>query len=87
MIGLENQFSVFLRVAALHRFYCTVIGLVSFIYRGSYMSVDVLLNLLEEFGKREACRAVYLFLATKLINSIIRSMNVRFYLSCEIKIT
>ena len=51
------------------------------------MSVDVLLNLLEEFGKREACRAVYLFLATKLINSIIRSMNVRFYLSCEIKIT
>ena len=25
IIGLENQFSVFLRVSVLHRFYCTVL--------------------------------------------------------------
>ena len=28
MIGLENQFSVFMRVAVLHRFYCFVGNLV-----------------------------------------------------------
>ena len=37
--------------------------------------------------KCEACRAFYFFFATSLINSIIRSTNVRFYLSYEIKIT
>ena len=45
------------------------------IYRGSYMSAHVLLNLLNELGKRvkcEACRAFYLFFATSLINSIIQ---------------
>ena len=36
--------------------------------------------------KCKACRAFYLFFATSLINSI-KSMNVRFYLSYEIKIT
>ena len=39
------------------------------------MSTHVLLNLLNEFGKRdkcEACRAFYLFFATSLINSIIQ---------------
>ena len=37
------------------------------------MSAHVLLNLLKWFGKRdkcEACRAIYLFFATSLINSI-----------------
>ena len=45
------------------------------IYRGSYMSAHVLLNLLNELGKEikcEACRAFYLFFATNLINSIIQ---------------
>ena len=39
------------------------------------MSVHVLLNLLNELGKRdknEACRAFFLFFATSLINSIIQ---------------
>ena len=30
IIGLENQFSVFLRVAVLHRFYCTLLGCIWF---------------------------------------------------------
>ena len=54
------------------------------------MSAHVLLNLLNELGKRdkcEACRAIYLYYATSLINSIIQEHNVRFYLSYEIKIT
>ena len=37
------------------------------------MSAHVLLNLLNELGKEikcEACRALYLFFATSLINSI-----------------
>ena len=38
------------------------------LYRGSYMSAHVLLNLLNEMGKKEikceACRAFYLFFAT-----------------------
>ena len=45
------------------------------IHRGSYMSAHVLLNLLNELGKRikcEACRAFYLFFATSLINSIVQ---------------
>ena len=40
------------------------------IYRGSYMSDHVLLNLLNELGKEikcGACRAFYLFFATSLI--------------------
>ena len=50
--GLENQFSVFLRVAVLHRFYC--ISLMKnnccvmeacHINRGSFSSAYVLLNL------------------------------------------
>ena len=39
------------------------------------MSAQVLLNLLNELGKRDkcgACRAFYLFFATSLINSIIQ---------------
>ena len=39
------------------------------------MSAHVLLNLLNELGKREKCkprRAFYLFFATSLINSIIQ---------------
>ena len=54
------------------------------------MSAHVLLNLLNELGKRDkmrACRAIYLYYATSLINSIIQEHNVRFYLSYEIKIT
>ena len=38
------------------------------------MSAHVLLNFLNELGKRdkcEACRAFYLFFATSLINSIV----------------
>ena len=50
------------------------------VYRESYMSAHVLLNLLNELRKRdkmlgikcEACRAFYLFFATSLINSIIQ---------------
>ena len=45
------------------------------IYRGSYMSAHVLLNLLNELGKRdkcEACRAFCPYFATILINSIIQ---------------
>ena len=41
--------------------------------RASYMSAHVLLNLLNELGKKitcEACRAFYLFFALSLINSI-----------------
>ena len=47
----------------------------SVIYRGSYMSGHVLLNLLTSWGKVikcEACRAFYYFFATSLINSIIQ---------------
>ena len=43
--------------------------------RGSYISIRVLLNLLKELGKVmkcEACRAFYLFFATRLINQIIQ---------------
>ena len=39
------------------------------------MSANVILNLLNELGKEikcEACRAFYLFFATRLINSIIK---------------
>ena len=47
-----------------------------YLNRGSYMSAHVLLNLLNELGKKEikceACRAFYLFFATSLINSIIQ---------------
>ena len=45
------------------------------LYRGSYMSAHVLLNLLNELGKVikcEACREFYYFFATSLINSIIQ---------------
>ena len=44
------------------------------IYTGSYTSAHVLLNLLKRQGKEikcEACRALYLFFTTSLINSII----------------
>ena len=43
------------------------------IYRGPYMSVHVLLNLFNELGKRDKIRALYLFCATSLINSIIQA--------------
>ena len=45
------------------------------LYRGSYMSAHVSLNLLNELGKRDKCSAslaFYLFFATRLINSIIQ---------------
>ena len=43
------------------------------INRGSYMSAHVLLNLLNELGKRDKMRGLqYLFFATSLINSIIQ---------------
>ena len=54
------------------------------------MSAYVLLNLLNELGKRnkcEACRAFYPIFATSLINSIYRSTNVRYYLSYDIIFT
>ena len=44
-------------------------------YRGSYMSAHVLLNLLNELGKRNKMRglpSIYLFFATSLINSLIQ---------------
>ena len=53
------------------------------INKGSYISAYVLLNLLNELGKEikcEACRAFYLFFATSLMNLIIKSTNVRFFL-------
>ena len=54
------------------------------------MSAHVLLNSLNELGKRDKMRGLprfYLFFATSLINSIKKSTNVRFYLSYDIKIT
>ena len=45
------------------------------LHRGSYMSAHVLLNLLNKLGKVikwEACRVLYYFFATSLINSIIQ---------------
>ena len=44
-------------------------------HRGSYISAHVLLNLLNELGKRDKMRglpSIYLFFATSLINSIIQ---------------
>ena len=46
------------------------------------MSAHVLLNLLNELGKRDKMRGL-LFFSTSLINSIIKSTNVRFYLSYD----
>ena len=46
-----------------------------FINRESYMSAHVLLNLLNEFGKRDQMRGLQIilyFFATSLINSIIQ---------------
>ena len=48
------------------------------IYRISYMSAHVLLNLINELGKSdkcEACRAFYLFFTTSVINSIIQEQE------------
>ena len=45
------------------------------LYRGSYTSAHILLNLLNELEKDikcETCQAFYLFFATSLINSIIQ---------------
>ena len=57
----------------------TLRGFVSFtygeIYRGSYMSAHVLLNLLNELGKRDKMRrlpSILSLFATSLINSIIQ---------------
>ena len=44
-------------------------------HRGSYLSAHILLDLLNVWGneiKCEACRALYLFFATSLINLIIQ---------------
>ena len=54
------------------------------------MSAHVLLNLLNELGKRDKMRSlpsISSLFATSLINSIIKSTNVRFYLSYDFKIT
>ena len=55
------------------------------------MSAHVLLNLLNELGKRDKTRGLpsilSLFFATSLINSKYKSTNARFYLSYDIKIT
>ena len=48
------------------------------IYRGSYMSAHVLLNLLKELGKRDRMRGLSSILSifqTRLINSIIQEHN------------
>ena len=45
------------------------------IYRGSYMSAHILLNLLNELGKRDKCKAdqaFYIYFAMSLINSVIQ---------------
>ena len=49
------------------------------------MRANVLLNLLNELGKRDKCLAcqVYLFFAMSLINSIIQEHECRFYLSYD----
>ena len=54
------------------------------------MSAHVLLNLLNQLGKKDKMRgspSILSFLAMSLINSIIQEHNVRFYLSYDIKIT
>ena len=55
------------------------------------MSVHVLLNLLNYPGERDKMRdlpSIYYFFTMTLINSLMyRSMNVRFYLSYDFKIT
>ena len=56
------------------------------------MSAQVLLNLLNELGKRikcETCRAFYLYFATNLINSILQELEcwILLYVSQFIKIT
>ena len=49
------------------------------------MSAHVLLNLLNELGKRDKMRGN--FFATSLINSLIRSTRISFDLPYDIKIT
>ena len=54
------------------------------------MSAHVLLNLLNELEKGDkmgGLPSILSFFAMNLINSIILSMNVRFYLSYDIKTT
>ena len=55
--------------------YCDIVASLM-IYRGSYMSAHVLLNLLNELRKRDKMQGLssffYIFIATSLINSIIR---------------
>ena len=52
------------------------------------MSAHAGLYLLNELGKRSNARLAehFIFFTTSLINSMIQSMNVRFYLSYDIKI-
>ena len=52
------------------------------------MSAHVLLNLLNELGKRDKMRGLSAFFATSLINSTIQEQEwstVRFYLSYDVK--
>ena len=59
------------------------------LYRGSYMSAQVLLNLLNELRKRYKMRGllnILFFFATSLINSIKQEHECRFYLSFDIKL-
>ena len=61
-------------VAALDKAICRCLRVPHVFNRGSYMSAHVLLNLLNELGKSDkckACRTIYRFFATNLINSII----------------
>ena len=55
---------------------CNLFDLVCALYRGSYMSAHVLLNLLNKLGKRDKMRGLpsifFSFFRTSLINSIIQ---------------
>ena len=60
-------------VAATVKARCRCLRVPQIFHRGSYMSAHVLLNLLNELGKSDkckACRTIYRFFATNLINSI-----------------
>ena len=55
------------------------------IHRGSYMSAHVLLNLLNELGKRDKMRGLLSILS--LFRNEFNKFNNRFYLSYDIKVT
>ena len=91
-MGCYIGFFLFLYEASLLVCYCTwsytylyLVGVKYYfsvcVYRGSYMSVHVLLHLSNELGKRDkckACQALYLFSPTSLINSLIQEHECKF---------